>query len=705
MSTRVAPESGVKPVDPSARDTNPEPVAPSTGSLAYRPALDGVRALAVIAVLVYHGMPSWAPGGFLGVDIFFVLSGYLITSLLVNEATRSRAINLGRFWMRRARRLFPALVLACGAIVIIGWLFPRVVDVPRLGADIATTVGYVVNWRFVVGHQDYFAQFAQPSFLRHAWSLAIEEQFYLLWPLVVASALVWRRVRPSRFAIGCGIAAFLSAAWMATLFELGASSSRLYYGTDTRAQALLLGAAFGAAGFGHRAIASRAWRNVVKVAGLVGFAGVVACIVLVSDRTTMLYTGGFTFAAVVAMALVADAAQPDASTLGRVLAVTPLIWIGRISYGIYLWHWPVVLLATPARIGVDGAALFAVRVAITLAVAVASYFLVELPIRRGVALPGWRFLVALPTAAAVVVVGGFLVTSNATRIFTPPTAARHLEAAPSSTPSTAPATGAPGAAPTTPAVTTPPPPTRVLLVGDSVALTLGFGVAYDKTKLNVSVSNDGILGCGLLRGGQIWVDGSWSNVGANCQQWPTRWAYDVGFSKPQVVIVLTGTWDAFDRRINGRFIPYGSPEADQMLLQDMHDSLNVLSARGAQVVYLTAPYIVKENDPNPPSQYRSAFDRPRVDHFNQLLQQAVGSDPRAEIVDLNKFLAPGGQMAHLRDGKPFQDDGVHFGPEGALATADWLGPSIDSAAAAAAERATAAATPSTMPSTAGAPSG
>jgi hypothetical protein len=249
----------------------------------------------------------------------------------------------------------------------------------------------------------------------------------------------------------------------------------------------------------------------------------------------------------------------------------------------------------------------------------------------------------------------------------------------------------------------------VLVVGDSVALTLGFGIAYDRTKLNLTVSNDGILGCGLLRGGQIWVDGVWSNIGANCQQWPTRWAYDVGFSKPQVVIVLTGTWDAFDRRINGRFIPYGSPEADQLLVQDMHDSLNVLAAQGAEVIYLTAPYIVKENDPNPPSQYRSAFDRPRVDHFNQLLQQAVGSDPRAEIVDLNKFLAPGGQMAHLRDGKPFQDDGVHFGPEGSLATADWLGPSIASAAATAAERAAATAapptTPSTTPSTTGAPSG
>jgi peptidoglycan/LPS O-acetylase OafA/YrhL len=655
------------------------------GSLAYRPALDGVRALAVVAVLVYHGMPNWAPGGFLGVDVFFVLSGYLITSLLVNEATRSHAIDFGRFWMRRARRLFPALILACGTIVVIGWAYPRVIDVPRLGADIATTVGYVVNWRFIAAHQDYFAQFAQPSFLRHAWSLAIEEQFYLLWPLVVAGALVWRRVRPSRFAIGCAVAAALSATWMAALYALGASSSRLYYGTDTRAQALLIGAALGAAGFGQRRITSRHRRAAVEAAGLVGFAGVVTCILLANESSSLLYTGGFTLAAVLAVALVADAAQPNPSRLGRVLAVAPLIWIGRISYGIYLWHWPVVLLATPARTGLGGVSLFAVRVAITLVAAVVSYFLVEQPIRRGAMLPGWRFLVAVPTAATVVVVSGFLVTADATRIFTPPTASRHLEAAPASTTTTTtPASPAP-----TPAVTSPPPPTRVLIVGDSVALTVGFGFGgAERQKLNVTPSNDGILGCGLLRGGQILVDGRWSNIGANCQQWPTRWAYDVAVTKPQVAILLSGTWDDFDRSINGHFVPYGSTESDQLLVGDLRGSLNVLAAQGAQVIFLTEPYIAKENDPNPPAQYRSAFDRSRVDHFNQLLQEAVGSDPRATIVDLNAFAAPSGRMRNLFDGKPFQDDGVHFGPEGAAATAEWLAPAIDAAARAADARTT-----------------
>jgi hypothetical protein len=239
----------------------------------------------------------------------------------------------------------------------------------------------------------------------------------------------------------------------------------------------------------------------------------------------------------------------------------------------------------------------------------------------------------------------------------------------------------------------------VLVVGDSVALTLGFGLAYTSQTHNLSVSNDGILGCGLLRGGQIFANGSWSNIGANCVQWPTRWATDVSVTKPQVAIVLSGTWDAYDRRINGRFVPYGSPEDDQLMVQDIRDSLDVLSAQGAQVLYLTAPYITKENDPNPPAAYRSAFDRPRVDHFNALLQQAVGSDPRAEIVDLNKFLAPNGEPAHTRDGRPMQDDGVHLGPEGSVAAADWLAPTIKDAAATADAQAAASAITATTTTT------
>ena len=416
-------------------------------------------------------------------------------------------------------------------------------------------------------------------------------------------------------------------------------------------------------------------RRVVQAIGLLGLAGLALCLLTVDEHSSFLYTGGFALAAVCAVALVADAGQPDPSPLGRVLAVTPLVWLGRISYGVYLWHWPVILVVTEARVGVGGIALFALRVGITLAVSVASYFLIEMPIRRG-ALRSWRRWVAVPVAVAAIAVGGIVLTADAQPTFTVPTASRHLHAAPVTSPTT-PTPGVP------PGV---PPPTRVLVVGDSVALTLGQGVGVVGQTENLTVSNDGILGCGILRGGRIWVDTGWFDIGANCQEWPTRWAADVAFTDAQVVIVLTGTWDMYDRRIDGRTIPFGSPEADQMLLDDLRGTVDVLSSKGAQVVYLTAPYLVKENDPNPPAAYRSAFDRPRVDHFNSLLTQALAGDPRVDIVDLNGYLAPGGRLRTAPDGAPLQADGVHFGPGGREIVADWLMPSIARAALQAEQR-------------------
>ncbi len=637
-------------------------------SLSYRPALDGVRAIAVLAILVYHGLPNAAPGGFLGVDVFFVLSGYLITSLLVREADGRGRIRLGEFWARRARRLLPALVLVCGGIVLLAWASPHLVDIGGLGGDLSATVAYVANWRFVLLHHDYFGEFVQPSLLGHMWSLAIEEQFYVLWPLVVAAALVWRRVRPSRFAIGCAVAAVASATWMAVLSETGASTSRLYYGTDTRAQALLVGAALGAFGVGHRMLASRPRRVAVAGAGIVGLAGIVACFVFVRDGNPVLYTGGFLVAALLSVALVADAGQPDPSPLGRLLGVRPLVAVGKISYGLYLWHWPVDVLVTPARLGAGGLALFGVRAALTFAMAAVSYRLVERPIRRG-AFTGWRVWVAMPAAAIAVMAGGIVLTQTEPRSFTAPVPARRLQPAAGS--GAPPASTVPGAA----------APTRVLVVGDSIAVTIGVGLNDLAPADHLVVSNDGILGCGILRGGELDVDGKWSKIGTNCQQWPQRWAFDVGVADPQVVVVLTGTWDAFDRRIDGRTVPFASAEGRQLLAKDLRDALDVLSSHGAHVLFLTTPYIAKQNDPNPPAEYKSAFDRSRVDAFNALLRDTVGHDPRATVVDMNRFLAPDGHPARAADGQLFQTDLVHLGPEGRAAASEWLAQQIETWAA------------------------
>ena len=352
--------------------------------LGYRPALDGLRALAVIAVFAYHAEVGWARAGFLGVDVFFVLSGYLITALLLAERRRDGRIDLRRFWMRRARRLLPAvLVLLAAVAVAVPVLAPD--QASRIRADLLAALGYVSNWWLIVGEQSYFEAAGRPPLLQHLWSLAVEEQFYLLWPPVLALAV---RRRPHRRLVKPLLAAVaVSALLMALLFRPYADPSRVYYGTDTRALALLLGAALAAATTRWQLVDQlrRRGRASLEVLGIVGLAGLGWAIANVNEFDPWLYRGGFTAAAVGAAAVVAASARPGPPILlGRVLGTRPLVWIGRRSYGIYLWFWPVLMVTRPdLDVPLHGAPLLALRAALTVTLAALSYRFVELPARRG----------------------------------------------------------------------------------------------------------------------------------------------------------------------------------------------------------------------------------------------------------------------------------------------------------------------------------
>ncbi|HLZ37365.1 MAG TPA: acyltransferase, partial [Mycobacteriales bacterium] len=223
------------PVDAEPRARRPSTVVGAGGRLR---ALDGVRGLAVLAVLFFHAGMPWAHGGFLGVDTFFVLSGYLITVLLLREWRETGGVSLRRFWARRARRLLPALLLVLAALAAYAATLPTEVR-PRLRGDALATLGYVANWRFIFSGQSYFDQFSQPSPLRHMWSLAIEEQFYLVWPLVVFACL---RLGRGRRRILVGVAAagvVVSTLVMAALYD-STDPSRAYYGTDSRMHTILI---------------------------------------------------------------------------------------------------------------------------------------------------------------------------------------------------------------------------------------------------------------------------------------------------------------------------------------------------------------------------------------------------------------------------------------------------------------------------------
>ncbi len=373
---------------------------PRTGAprLAHLRSLDGLRGLAVLVVVLYHFEPDVVPGGFLGVDLFFVLSGFLITSLLVREWDATRAISLRTFWVRRARRLVPALLLLLLVVGVASLFMDDRVDAQRFSVDGLASLGYVANWHFISSGQSYIDQFLQGAVspLRHMWSLAIEEQFYLVWPLVVVgvakltgargrrserSSRTRNRFRAALIAL-CVVLGTLSFVRMVSLFTSGADINRVYYGTDSRAFIILIGAVLAAITWGAPTVARRL-RGPLVVIGCVAAAAMVVAFLTLTAETAWLYEGGYGLVAVAMVAVLFAAAQPSFNPLARLLELKPLVGLGLISYGVYLWHWPISLWLDEASTGLDGVALFVVRCVVTLAVSLASYKLLEMPIRSG----------------------------------------------------------------------------------------------------------------------------------------------------------------------------------------------------------------------------------------------------------------------------------------------------------------------------------
>jgi peptidoglycan/LPS O-acetylase OafA/YrhL len=376
------------------------------GPLPHLAGIDGLRAIAVLAVLAYHAGFDQAQGGFLGVEVFFVISGYLITALLLAEHRHRGRIDPLRFWMRRARRLLPALFFLLGATLA----FAVVVvpdEIARLRADAVAAVGYVTNWHLIAGDRSYFETIGRPSLFMHLWSLAIEEQFYLVWPLVLAALLMAGR----RVGLALSLAgAIASAAWMAILFNPGTDPSRVYYGTDTRLTGLLLGAALAfvwvpvtTSGGDGAAVPGR-WTSrrvgwLLDLGGAVGLASLGLFFVAADAFEPALYRGGLVLVAVATATVIAAAVHP-LGRVGRTLDRGPMRWIGTRSYAIYLWHWPIFSLTRPdLDLTLDPFSLFFLRLGLTAMMAEVSYRVVEAPIRGGALGRAWRRPTANPSAA------------------------------------------------------------------------------------------------------------------------------------------------------------------------------------------------------------------------------------------------------------------------------------------------------------------
>ena len=361
---------------------------PVEGTSPYLPGLDGIRAIAVLSVLVFHLNFGWASGGLLGVQVFFVLSGYLITDLLVAEFRRTNGIAFKQFWIRRARRLLPALFVVL--FVTVGWatVFDRG-QLPALRGDVPAGIFYVSNWWFVFHHISYFARFGPPSPLGHLWSLSIEEQFYLLWPPLVLAAMAWVHHRRTVIVLTLAAAA-ASAIEMAVLFVPNGDPTRVYDGTDTRAFALLIGAALAVALPRKRSFApvSANARHLLDAVGGCSLAGILLIFWLTSEYDSFLYEGGMVVLAALTALVIGVTVHPG-SRLRALLGWEPLRWVGERSYGVYLWHYPVIVLTTPlnAPASVLRASL---QMAATLVLTALSWRYVEQPVRHGALGRQWR---------------------------------------------------------------------------------------------------------------------------------------------------------------------------------------------------------------------------------------------------------------------------------------------------------------------------
>jgi peptidoglycan/LPS O-acetylase OafA/YrhL len=364
----------------------PRPIQPGQ---RYMAGLDGLRAVAVLSVIVYHLNLGWGQGGMLGVGVFFTLSGYLITDLLLGHWHRHGDLGLGQFWLRRARRLLPALFLMLAVVSVWVALF----DAGQLAAvrrQVFASALYFGNWSTIAQHGSYFARFAAPLPLDHLWSLAIEEQFYLVWPWLLWLG-IWT-VRSRRgLALLTLVGALASALAMSRLYHSGYDPTRVYEGTDTRAFALLVGAALAMvwpSRGSFRAASRPPVRDVLDLLGLAGCLGIVVLVWRTSSFSPFLYPYGFVLLSLATAAVVAAVANP-ASRLGTILGCRPLRWIGVRSYGLYLWQWPIIVLAAPAGAGFNlGRA--ALEIAGTVLVASLSWRYLEEPIRQGALGRLWR---------------------------------------------------------------------------------------------------------------------------------------------------------------------------------------------------------------------------------------------------------------------------------------------------------------------------
>lgn len=620
--------------------------------LSYQPGLDGLRGVAVGTVLFYHAGFPWMAGGYLGVSTFFTLSGFLITSLLYSEYVAHGRIDLGAFWSRRFRRIMPASFVTLALVIVFGAFVADAYQREHLRGDGLATLAYGVNWWFIVTRRDYADIFGSPSPLQHFWSLAIEEQFYVLFPPLTAAVLAF--ARRSRWVLTALLVVgwVASSCWMVVLASTHVPTARLYYGTDTRAAELLAGAVLALVlAQGSPAVASPVRRRLIDALGVVGLLVGILFWTSMHQDDERLYTGGLIVYTLATVALLAATVLP-AGLVRSLLAARPLRKLGQISYGVYLYHFPIFLWLTGERTGLGEWPLMVVRLGVTMAVAELSFRFVEWPIRSGERVVGRARWVIPPVTAAAIGLAMVAVTGGSSR----PEAATKPEVT--------------GEAPGPPAGSL-----RIMIVGDSVADNIGTGLERTMRQSGTATTRSFTRrGCGLARGG-IESSRDAQTRAVACAAWIESWAETVASFDPEVVVVYTGGWDLIERRLTkeGPVQQIGDRDYDDWLRTEYQHAIDVLSAGGAHVVWISSLCVKK-----PTLGPVGVFDPVRIRRLNDAIIELVHKNAaHASYIDLFSEVCPDGAFSPVVDGiAGARPDGIHFSPEAADSVARRLAPEL-----------------------------
>ena len=642
----------------------------------YLPAIDGVRGIGVLIVLLYHAGWSALTGSFLAIDMFFALSGFLITGVLLRQHQKWGTVPLLQFWAARARRLMPAMTGVVLLAAVYAKLFadPTVLD--RFRMDMISALTFWSNWHFIHDRQSYFQAGTTVSPLLHTWSLGIEEQFYLAWPLLLLGWLALRRGRLRGLPTVLSLLALASAAYMALKYQPFSDPSSVYYNTFARAQALLCGCALAVA-LQLRSQRRHTRRPKRSVAVLFGvplrestFSAVAACVgivwlfgapLFVDDRSQWVFRGGFLISGVTSVGIGWHLATCRHGRISRVLGWKPLAEVGKRVYGLYIWHWPIFLILTPARTNLNGIVLGIVRFAAVFAFAFDWW--VERPIRRGALrrlLPHGG-LVAATLALALGISGAFASTAGAKDpIF---------------------GTALPGSVTT---VTGPmrPGQSRVDLFGDSVAFTLWkYFPAQDFPSLSVGSSTQ--LGCGLAVPQELQLGTQHTPAQTQCVGWERRWRALVKETKPRLSIIVSGSAELFDRWVDRKLLRVGSPGWRRDLVAAYGRAVDVAGDHGRYPVTIAnipcyhrdgsigggglAPEALVDEDATASVVQN---DPKRQQALNAVLARVAKERPNTTVLDMRSYLCPAGSYQARLDGVVMRPDGVHFAKAGAAAW--WL---------------------------------